>query len=239
MPDKVHDIKVSTMRFKMNFCGAETSPEIVQRMRGVREPMTTAILGALVRPGDQVMEIGSCFGYFTLQLSEFVKPGGRVLSIESMPGYFALLKRNCELNDAQNVVLNNVCVCNDPTYRGHYNEAGLPVMRASTLLGGYSSGLIFMDIEGWEADVIEDLAEAGFFEHNPPKLVWETHGRLADDRKDRYELAALLKEHGYTTRWLWKLAVSLPGKGYYGDRDKWSRVATASASAEELEAGRA
>lgn len=70
---------------------------------GLYEALETALVRRLVRAGAVVLDVGANWGYFTLLSSRLAGAGGRVISFEPDPRLFALLVRNLELNDCQNV----------------------------------------------------------------------------------------------------------------------------------------
>lgn len=83
---------------------------VAQRRFGVFEPDTFVTLEEIVRPGFVVIEIGACYGAFTIELSRRVGPTGRVYSFEICSPYFAIAERNVALNGLTNVQLFNSAV---------------------------------------------------------------------------------------------------------------------------------
>lgn len=213
MPDKTFTVKFTGMEFKMNFKGATTTGEVIQRARGEREGHTTAMLAAVAFPGCKVLEIGSCFGYFTLILSKFVGPTGWVLAVESLKSYARIVRRNLEINQTPNVEMLNVCVNNDPSYAGKYNPDKVPVKRVTQILAEKKlvPDLIFMDIEGWEVHVMKDLVESEYLKENRPTIIWECHAEIFPGSGHHWDLAKWLEPYGYNTRYAARMAVSLPG----------------------------
>ncbi|MFP4314544.1 MAG: FkbM family methyltransferase, partial [Alphaproteobacteria bacterium] len=64
-------------------------------------------LANLFRPksGDVILDIGAFTGYGTIKLAQMVGPKGQVYAFEADPEIFAILKRNIEANNIQNVQL--------------------------------------------------------------------------------------------------------------------------------------
>ena len=92
---QIFNINVEGINFKMQFRDYPISAFISERIRGVREPETTAILKSLIFPGDKVLEIGGCFGYFTFFMASCLGEYGEVVSIEDdTPSCFEILKEN-------------------------------------------------------------------------------------------------------------------------------------------------
>ena len=108
------DIAIDDFCYKMTFDDYEIDDAIIERIQGCREPQTQAIYSALVRPGSRVLEIGSCYGEFTILISHYLGPTGALMAIEGVPNNFALLQKNLGLNDITNVTAYNFLVGNAP-----------------------------------------------------------------------------------------------------------------------------
>jgi FkbM family methyltransferase len=67
-------------------------------LQGAFEPETRRALSRLVRPGDQVVDVGANVGAQTLPLARLVGPSGRVVAVEPTASAFAKLRRNLALN---------------------------------------------------------------------------------------------------------------------------------------------
>lgn len=63
------------------------------------EPYNTALLLALLQPGQTFLDIGAHLGYFTLLAGAITGPQGRVFAFEPEPENFALLQYNVWQND--------------------------------------------------------------------------------------------------------------------------------------------
>tara|TARA_R110002110_G_C13470513_1_gene720792 strand:- start:27026 stop:28342 length:1317 start_codon:yes stop_codon:yes gene_type:complete len=70
---------------------------------GLWEPMETALLLKLLRPGQVFLDVGANIGYFTLLASRLVGPTGQVLAFEPEALNFDLLQQNCHMNHCDNV----------------------------------------------------------------------------------------------------------------------------------------
>jgi FkbM family methyltransferase len=66
---------------------------------GQYEPQETALIEALVRPGNTFVDVGAHWGYFSLIASQRVGGAGRVISIEADPRLFRTLSRNVRDNE--------------------------------------------------------------------------------------------------------------------------------------------
>lgn len=84
--------------FGMFVPGADLSlaPHLI--LDGFWESWVTRAIAQFVKPGDRVIDVGACFGYFTLLLADLVGPTGRVLALEPMLPTMGLLERNVEIN---------------------------------------------------------------------------------------------------------------------------------------------
>jgi FkbM family methyltransferase len=103
-PGKVFRIRRRHCRMWLPIAWGET---VAQRRFGVFEPDTYATLARVVAPGATVIELGACYGEFTIELSRLVGDGGRVYSFEPLPKYFAIAERNVALNTLTNVEIMN------------------------------------------------------------------------------------------------------------------------------------
>lgn len=65
---------------------------------GAYAPQETALVRALLHPGDTFVDVGANWGYFTLVGAHSVGEKGRVLAMEPDPRLFALLLNNLERN---------------------------------------------------------------------------------------------------------------------------------------------
>ncbi|MCA1571273.1 MAG: FkbM family methyltransferase [Chloroflexi bacterium] len=72
---------------------------------GGHEPHIQDALSARLRPGMRFWDVGSHIGYFALQAARIVGATGCVLAFEPMPGNGTRLRRNIELNAAENVTV--------------------------------------------------------------------------------------------------------------------------------------
>jgi FkbM family methyltransferase len=64
------------------------------------DPGETGLLRALVRPGDQVVDVGANVGWYTTLFAAAVGGSGHVYAFEPVPSTFAELMRSAELNGA-------------------------------------------------------------------------------------------------------------------------------------------
>lgn len=57
-------------------------------------------LTKLIKPGERILEFGSCFGEYALEFSRYAGETGRVIGIEPFPRYFACLEKTLAANPA-------------------------------------------------------------------------------------------------------------------------------------------
>jgi FkbM family methyltransferase len=74
---------------------------------GSYEPEETALVESVVKPGDVVVDLGACIGYYTLLFSKLVGPSGRVYALEPAPESCAILRRNVAANGLTNITIVN------------------------------------------------------------------------------------------------------------------------------------
>jgi len=78
--------------------------------RGVHESLTTDLFKKEIKKSDIVLDIGAHIGYYTLIFAKLVGKEGKIFAFEPHPNNFALLKKNVEINNYQNVILEEKAV---------------------------------------------------------------------------------------------------------------------------------
>lgn len=82
---------------------------------GIWEPWNTALLQAILKQGDAVVEVGANFGFFTLLMAGLVGPSGWIDSFEANPALIALLTDSLQINGVSNrVKISNIAVTDSP-----------------------------------------------------------------------------------------------------------------------------
>jgi predicted O-methyltransferase YrrM len=80
-------------------------PTQLMRYWGLYEPLTSVILEKYVQENYNVLELGSAYGYFTIQLSKLSKRG-TIYAVEPNTDYYEnYLTKNIEINKLNNVKL--------------------------------------------------------------------------------------------------------------------------------------
>lgn len=183
---------------------------------GEWEPLETALIADLLKPGDVFVDVGANIGYFTLLASKAVGAGGKSIAIEANPRTFRLLEANVALNRCANVDLRHVAAGEVPGFatmleREPGNAGGdqvdfaaaaadiaaIKVERIDELVGDLPVRLIKLDIEGAEAKALRGAT--GLLERaDAPDLVFEfTPAFLTGMGDDPRELIGLLQRMGY------------------------------------------
>ena len=175
-----------------------------------------AMVLALLRPGDQVIDVGAHIGSFTVPFAHAVGIAGRVVAVEPTTRSFELLETNLSLNAvASRVHARCVLVTGQPgTYRAverpehtsatHYILAESAAAPATCSLDSLASDLdsarplrlVKIDVEGMELSVLRS-GEALFRTHRP--LIYL---EVAEAQLQRYgttiaDVEAFLTERRY------------------------------------------
>lgn len=139
-------------------------------LNGIYEPTETKLIQSIIKPGDNVVDIGAHIGYYTLIMSKLVGPTGMVFAFEPDEGNFELLEKNVKLNGCTNVMLENMVVTDTvgPVKLFNGDESSNPTIVGSddkfTLVNGTSLDTYFrginvdfikMDVEGAEYLVLK------------------------------------------------------------------------------------
>ncbi len=86
---------------RLRFCAPAADTGILPTLLasgGLWEPHVTDFLGALLRPGDAVIDAGANFGYVTVLAAGLVGPAGRVVAFEPNPAARLYCELNARLN---------------------------------------------------------------------------------------------------------------------------------------------
>lgn len=176
------------------------------------------VTAPLLRPGDQVLDIGANIGYHALRWARHVGPAGRVFAFEPAPPNYAALLANLALNptlpvEAHQIALGdqsgNLALSSDRPglTSGSYsaknsNEGGFDVLQQT--LDEWATDrdltrlrLVKLDVEGWEAKVL-DGARATIQELRPYLMLeWNPGHDETVELEER--LHRLRAEGGYDT----------------------------------------
>jgi FkbM family methyltransferase len=142
------------------------------------EPVTARALGRLLRPGDTAFDVGANVGFYTLLFASRVGPFGTVHAFEPVNG--DRLEANLELSGLRNVVVSCTAVGATPGTVAIGRSAGAEGLSSGTWRRGAAPdaveveqitlddyveahvpgriGLVKIDVEGMEPDVIAGLS---------------------------------------------------------------------------------
>lgn len=180
---------------------------------------TQLLLIKVLRNGDTFVDVGANEGMMTLLGSKLVGDTGKVISFEPNPTPGEIMKRNLRRNAITNVELHECGLGEVPgemplfvpdvnTGEGSFaaparNVPGetvtCPVRVGDEVLGDLSPRLIKIDVEGFEAHVLEGLTST--LRHAKPIICMEMIGSLlARDGQTSNGLCELLRNLGYEGR---------------------------------------
>jgi FkbM family methyltransferase len=74
-------------------------------INGVYGELDTKIIREEIHEGDIVIDVGANIGYYTLIFAQLVGKSGKVIAFEPEPKNFEILKKNVEINNYNNVIL--------------------------------------------------------------------------------------------------------------------------------------
>jgi FkbM family methyltransferase len=177
------------------------------------EPEVTDLLGATVRPGMVVYDVGAHVGIHALYLAKLLRGRGMVYAFEPWPDNLAMLRRHVAHNPrlAPNLVPVAACVGahagaavmaaggSDGQHRLTQNGEPSGVATLMTTLDEFAEehppapALVLVDVEGEERAVLAGAER--MLRHHRPQLVLEHHGG-----ERRSALESWLQASGYQVR---------------------------------------
>lgn len=81
---------------------------------GTFEEKETEYLRRAIKPGWTCLDVGACFGWYSILFSQLVGSEGKVHSFEPVPDNRECLERNIELNNAGNIQVNSFALGAEP-----------------------------------------------------------------------------------------------------------------------------
>ena len=156
---------------------------------GIIEAYELEIARSLIRPGMQILDVGSNIGFHALEFARWAGPTGHVDAFEPAPENYAVLKRNVEASGLANVRAFDLAISNhtgeitlylNPANRGDHRIAGSSAMRSAirvpttTLDERYGAtgqrvDLVKIDVQGAEYLVLAGMRQV--FRDNPDLIV--------------------------------------------------------------------
>src|ERR1035437_10176539 len=101
-------MKTTTAQCKYGIFSYFTEDEFIGKSLQLYGEFSDAELDVMrktVKPGDTVLDVGANVGALTVPMAQMVGPSGKVIAWEPQPETFALLKKNIEQNDLNNVTM--------------------------------------------------------------------------------------------------------------------------------------
>lgn len=201
---EIHDYEM-----RLNLCDPGISRELM--INGTREDQLRLVLQQEVESGMTILDIGANIGYYAIMLSRMTGDSGFVYAVEPAPLNYMNLIENIKHNDRlKNFETFNLGISNRTGkehfyisthsnlntfikngFRDNYVTQGLSdnvvevdvTDLTSFLKDKRNVDLIRMDVEGYEVEILEGLAEAiatGLFQG---KIVFECHFPKYDEEK--------------------------------------------------------
>jgi len=174
-------------------------------LTGDFEGTTSNIAMKLLKPGDTVLDVGANIGWFSLLFAQCVGKSGSVLAYEPMPAIASKLKRNLELNQADNVSVSNLALSDHSGiarfYAGHESNTGTSSLREPNNSAGSIEvqlapfdtifedrskvTLVKIDVEGAELQVLRGMEK--LLRIAQPILLLEVTDKFLRDMGDSAE----------------------------------------------------
>lgn len=132
------------------------------------EPEVIEKLYSIVRPGDHVLDLGSNYGEFALQLADLVGKEGKVVGVEMDPHYVTILQLIREYN---------------PHLKERFTIIPRPLTKKNDLKGiiketGITPTFYFSDIEGAESLLVEQVFADPKLTKDNPRFLLELHPEI-------------------------------------------------------------
>lgn len=191
---------------------------------GRREIDHYKMLQEILRPGMQILDIGANIGYYAIMESRVIGAEGKITAIEPMLPNIEMLRRNIELNNADNIEVVHAAV-SESTGTGQmymsthsnlhtFHKDGsasdylesTPVdvptisLRDAAERGGNKADLIRMDVEGHEVEILGQLIDLVHGGSITPQVIFETHLSRYTPENDFAPVLDGLFKLGYTVR---------------------------------------
>ena len=203
-------------------------------MLGYFDWRVIAVAGAVISPGDVVVEVGANVGTETIALADLVGPEGKVYAIEPVPANLARLRTLNERSNLHQVEVVPQAIVDfegevefaaptDVSHSGlgHIRGAGqgalpglfrVPCTTLDALTSGGGRGpvrLIAIDAEGSEAVVLRGASRC--LQEDQPVLILEAYeSHLNRFGSSLAELHSMLQTNGYVIHQIGKLGLRQP-----------------------------
>jgi len=186
-------------------------------LHGTYEPLATALMKEIIRPGMTVIEIGANIGYYALLQARWVGATGRVIAIEPEPGNFGLLVRNVSVNGYTNVSTVNAAIARrsgnatlwlhnsferHSLIEGSESNASIevPAWSVDDLVRDEARvDVVKMDIEGYECEAIYGMVQT--MKKHKPVFIVEIHP-IEAGRRRIVQFLQFMSDNGYKSRYV-------------------------------------
>lgn len=177
------------------------------------------MMSLLIKPGNKVVEVGTCWGRHTVLISGLVGGQGIVHAFEPVEPLVKMTQKNLKLNGCENIIINNLALSNyDGESRifvtknrflfaslsnGFEDENSELVCRVTTLnryletVNTSDIDIVKIDIEGGEMDFIEGASHL-LGEETKPLVIMEVFPHALKKFNCSAEVIfEAMKEYGY------------------------------------------
>jgi FkbM family methyltransferase len=175
------------------------------------DPAEMAVIRAIVRPGDEVVDAGANIGVYTLLLAHLAGPAGRVVAVEPGPLAATRLRENVARNRLDQVEVVEAAVGSEPgegaisldsdvsntlvPEPGITRVATVPLVTLDSLAADPS--FIKLDVEGYEMEALRGAPR--LLGQRPALQVELTEHQLQRMGSSGEEIRQLLHSAGYRT----------------------------------------
>ena len=208
---RIKYIKTKIYNFEMYLLSHDIGISQALILYGEREQQLKYILDNEIKPGYRIIDLGANLGYYPLIEHQSLEGRGKIYALEPSPENIKTLKKNIELNNAENVIdvypyaggekqgvekfylsthsnvntmLPTEFTTGKPSKGVKGNFIDVEVIELSSFIEENGNvDLIRMDIEGYEVEVLKGLTKA--IENNlfSGQIVFECHSPKYDDNK--------------------------------------------------------
>jgi len=144
-------INNSKNQYHMGFHEKKIKTGMRLRIEGKWEPHCSSAIRSLMRDSDNVLQLGSAWGYFTLLMKSMQNQNAYIYAVEAENERAEQLKKNFKKNNFKNWKVMNLFVTKDKGENLSFND----------LLNHLDKKIdfLFSDIEGYELDILDDIID--------------------------------------------------------------------------------
>jgi len=220
----VKTMKKNVFNYKLHL---DTSDKGISRtlfLFGQREIDHYKMLQEILTPGLNILDIGANIGYYAIMESLAVGSTGKITAIEPMLPNINMLKRNITLNNASNIEVIHGAVSKSTgtakmflsshsnLHTFHRDGSAFEYLDATPVdvptmtlhdagkRSGSRPGLIRMDVEGHEVEILRQLVDLAHREIMTPLVIFETHLTRYNKHNDFVPVLKSLFDVGYTVK---------------------------------------